>query len=132
MGIKKRNKVSAQFNMSSLTDIIFLLLVFFMLTATFVNIKPVDLPESDTKAVAPSSLHVVVEKSGSLFVNGEAVEAESISQAIRKVANGLDNPENTTITIVAEKGVPFNQVMKILTVASDLKFKAILATQPKR
>lgn len=132
MGLKKRNKAMAEFSMSSLTDIIFLLLVFFMLTATFVNIKPVDLPESDTKAVAPSSLHVVVEKSGSLYVNGEAVEADGISQAIRKAASGLDNQENTTITIVAEKGVPFNQVMKILTVASDLKFKAILATQPKR
>lgn len=43
MGLKKRNKVNAEFSMSSLTDIIFLLLIFFMLTATFVRIEPFEL-----------------------------------------------------------------------------------------
>ena len=45
MGLKKRSKAQAEFSMSSLTDIIFLLLVFFMLTATFVNVKKLELPE---------------------------------------------------------------------------------------
>ncbi|MCB0682601.1 MAG: biopolymer transporter ExbD, partial [Saprospiraceae bacterium] len=55
MALKKRSKVSAEFSMSSLTDIIFLLLIFFMLTSNFVKIQPFELPESDSKTVAPTS-----------------------------------------------------------------------------
>ena len=52
MGLKKRTKVSAEFSMSSLTDIIFLLLIFFMLTSTLVQIPPFDLPEAESELVA--------------------------------------------------------------------------------
>ena len=55
MGLKKRGKVSAEFSMSSLTDIIFLLLIFFMLTSKLVVIDPYELPESDSTTVAPVS-----------------------------------------------------------------------------
>ena len=64
MGIKRRNKVSAEFSMSSLTDIIFLLLIFFMLTATLVKIQPFDLPESDSKTVAAVSAVVSIDLAG--------------------------------------------------------------------
>ncbi len=132
MGLKKRNKAQAEFNMSSLTDIIFLLLVFFMLTATFVNVKKLDLPESNTKTVAPSSLSVSIDKDGLFYVNGQETSVSGIKVAVREIAARIDNPDKTTITIIAEKGVPFSQVMKVLSIASDLKLKAILATQPKR
>ncbi|MCO6484310.1 MAG: biopolymer transporter ExbD [Saprospiraceae bacterium] len=132
MGLKKRNKAQAEFNMSSLTDIIFLLLVFFMLTATFVNVKKLDLPESNTKTVAPSSLSVSIDKDGLFYVNGQETSVGGIKVAVREIAARIDNPDKTTITIIAEKGVPFSQVMKVLSIASDLKLKAILATQPRR
>lgn len=132
MALKKRSKAQAEFSMSSLTDIIFLLLVFFMLTATFVNVKKLDLPESNNKTVAPSSLSVSIEKEGPFYVNGREVEPQALRSEIQEVAARLGNAENTTITIIAEKGVPFSQVMKVLSVASDLRLKAILATQPKR
>lgn len=132
MGLKKRNKAQAEFNMSSLTDIIFLLLVFFMLTATFVNVKKLDLPESNTKTVAPSSLSVSIDKDGLFYVNGQETSVSGIKVAVREIAARIDNPDKTTITIIAEKGVPFSQVMKVLSIASDLKLKAILATQPRR
>lgn len=132
MGLKKRAKAMAEFNMSSLTDIIFLLLVFFMLTATFVNVKKLDIPESNTKTVAPSSLAVSIEKEGTYYVNGRETSVQDLKSEIRQIASRLDNPDQTTVTIIAEKGVPFNQVMKVLSIASDLKIKAILATQPKR
>lgn len=132
MGLKKRTKAQAEFNMSSLTDIIFLLLIFFMLTATFVNVKKLDIPESNIKTVAPSSLAVSIEKAGNFYVNGKEVESRDLKREINEIAKRLDNPEQSTVTIIAEKGVAFSQVMKVLSVASDLKLKAILATQPKR
>jgi biopolymer transport protein ExbD len=132
MGLKKRSKAQAEFNMSSLTDIIFLLLIFFMLTATFVNVKKLDIPESNIKTVAPSSLAVSIEKAGNFYVNGKEVESRDLKREINEIAKRLDNPEQSTVTIIAEKGVAFSQVMKVLSVASDLKLKAILATQPKR
>ena len=59
--MKKRNKVSAEFSMSSLTDIIFLLLIFFMLTSSMVQIN-MPLPESDSVTVAPTDLSVMLFK----------------------------------------------------------------------
>lgn len=132
MGLKKRSKAQAEFNMSSLTDIIFLLLIFFMLTATFVNVKKLDIPESNIKTVAPSSLAVSIEKAGNFYVNGKEINSRDLKREINEVAKRIDNPEKSTVTIIAEKGVAFSQVMKVLSVASDLKLKAILATQPKR
>ena len=131
MGLKKRNKATAEFNMSSLTDIIFLLLVFFMLTATFVNVKKLDLPQSDAKTVAPSNLAVSIEKSGTYYVNGKETSRSGLKSAIRERVAMMDNQDNATITIIAEVGVPFKQVMTVLGVANDLKMKAILATQPR-
>lgn len=132
MALKKRTKPQAEFNMSSLTDIIFLLLVFFMLTATFVNVKKLELPESNNKTVAPSSLSVSIEQEGKFYVNGKDINVKDLKSELNAIATRLDNKDNTTVTIIAEKGVPFQNVMKVLKVASDLKLKAILATQPKR
>jgi len=64
MGLKKRSRVSAEFSMSSLTDIIFLLLIFFMLTANFVRVDNIELPKSDSKTVAPSDVAVAIQKDG--------------------------------------------------------------------
>lgn len=116
--------------MSSLTDIIFLLLVFFMLTATFVNVKKLELPESNNKTVAPSSLSVSIRKEGVYYVNGREVKDSGLKGSINEVSTRINDPSKTTITIIAEKGVPFSYVMKVLSVASELKLKAILATQP--
>ncbi len=73
MALKKRNKVTAEFNMSSLTDIIFLLLIFFMLTSNIVQIKPFDLPISDSQTVAPTNIVVQLEKNGNTSVNNVEV-----------------------------------------------------------
>ena len=129
--MKKRSKAMAEFSMSSLTDIIFLLLVFFMLTATFVNVKKLDLPQSDNKTVAPSSLSVSIQKNGTYYLNGKDIPSAALKPEIRQVINRMGNQENATITIIAEVGVPFSNVMKVLGVANELKMKAILATQPR-
>ncbi len=133
MGLKKRNKVSAEFSMSSLTDIIFLLLIFFMLTANFVRIDPFDLPTSDSKSVAPTSIVVSVDKRGTYKYKGSAINIRTLERTVRRDIRGLDNEQkrSVTITIAAEQGVPFDNVRKVMEVAGRLRVKAILATQPK-
>ncbi|MCB0589476.1 MAG: biopolymer transporter ExbD [Phaeodactylibacter sp.] len=131
MGLKKRNKVNAEFSMSSLTDIIFLLLIFFMLTATFVRIQPFELPKSDSKTVASTSIVVTIDKSGKFTVNNNEVSSRSLEQALRMAVRTSDNRENATITIVAEVGTPFDNVVQVMEAANRLKVNAIIATQPK-
>jgi biopolymer transport protein ExbD len=131
MGFKKKNKVSAEFSMSSLTDIIFLLLIFFMLTSNFVRLQPFDLPESDSKTVAPVSIVVSITKDGTYMVDDQDVAQSDLVSVIRSKVNGINDKEHTAITIVAEVGTEFEKVTEILGIAAALKVQAILATQPR-
>ncbi|MGH1437594.1 MAG: ExbD/TolR family protein [Lewinella sp.] len=131
MGFKKKNKVSAEFSMSSLTDIIFLLLIFFMLTSNFVRIQPFDLPQSDSKTVAPVSIVVSITKDGAYMVDDQDVRQSDLVGVIRTKVRGINDKEHTAITIVAEVGTDFEKVTEILGIAAALKVQAILATQPR-
>lgn len=132
MGLKNRNKVSAEFSMSSLTDIIFLLLIFFMLTSNFVQIKATDLPESDSKTVAASSIVVELDMDGKYLYNGVKMNAAALSTALRSAVAKENDRNNVTITIAAGKSIPFDYVAKVIEIAGALRVKAILATQPKK
>ena len=131
MGLQKRSKVSAEFSMSSLTDIIFLLLIFFMLTANFVKIDNLELPQSDSKTVAPTSIAVSLAKDGNIKLNGNKITMSKLRSAVRTELAKQEDRANATITIVAEVGVPFERVVDIMNVAKQLRMKAILATSPK-
>jgi biopolymer transport protein ExbD len=131
VGLKKRNKVSAEFSMSSLTDIIFLLLIFFMLTSTLANTPPFQLPESDSKTVAPTSVNVAIKADGSFILDNVDVNERALEKVLRQKIRNMQNQEGVTITIVAEVGTPFNDVVKVMKVAGKLKVRAIIATQPR-
>ncbi len=117
--------------MSSLTDIIFLLLIFFMLTATFVRIEPFDLPKSDSKTVASTSVVVSVQKNGQHRVNSLETNRNGLERAIRAAIDKTQNQENANITIVAEVGTPFDYVVNLMNIAARMRVRAIIATQPK-
>ena len=131
MGLKKRSKVSAEFSMSSLTDIIFLLLIFFMLTSTLVRIQPFELPKSDSKTVASTSIVVTLEKNGRTTVNNNETAARNLERALRMEVRTSDNRENAAVTIVAEMGTPFDRVVEVMEIANRLKVNAIIATEPR-
>jgi len=132
MALKKRSKISAEFSMSSLTDIIFLLLIFFMLTSTLVKIEAVDLPESDSKTVAPVSVAVMLYQTGIYKIESSEVAEGELEKELKKKYEETDENADFTVTIVAEKGTPFEKVVRIMTLAEKMKVKAILATQPKK
>lgn len=131
MGLKKRNKVSAEFSMSSLTDIIFLLLIFFMLTSTLVsqNALNLKLPSSNSQTVAPQSIAVSIEKSGRFYVNGTRTSSGKLMGAIR--SRSRQEP-NASITILAEQGTPIEYVVQVMDISNQLKISAILATEPPK
>lgn len=130
MAMKKRNKVSAEFSMSSLTDIIFLLLIFFMLTSSLVQIN-VELPKSDSKTIAPTDFTVMMTKEGKTTYNGKSITVNEIKSKISSEYAEMENKKNATIAIVAEVGVPWSKVNQIIEISNALRMRAIIATQPR-
>jgi biopolymer transport protein ExbD len=129
MALKSRSKVSAEFSMSSLTDIIFLLLIFFMLTSSMVQIR-LDLPEAEAKTIAPSDVIVEITQDGVYKLKGEDVSPRLLRTEVQKLIATSENPDNATVTIAAEKGVSWKHVSEVMKVANALKCRAIIATQP--
>jgi biopolymer transport protein ExbD len=131
MGIKKRNKISAEFSMSSLTDIIFLLLIFFMLTSSMVQIS-VELPESNSQTVAPTDMAVMITLAGELTYNGKTIRQSDLSKLVSADIKKSENPENATLSIIAEKGVPWKKIAPLINTAKRLKIRAIMATKSRK
>ena len=129
--MKKRNKVSAEFNMSSLTDIIFLLLIFFMLTSAAIQIN-IDLPESDSRTVAPTDIPVMITKDGVIKFKGKVTQKSKLRGLIKDAKVNSDNSDKATVTIILEKGVPMKYGTEVMEMASALKMRAIIATQPRK
>ena len=134
MALKKRNKISAEFSMSSLTDIIFLLLIFFMLTSTLVsqNALNLKLPSSTSKTIAPQSIAISIEKEGRFYYNGKRMSVNNVEKNVRSAVRSSSNRDNVTISIVSERGTPIEYVVQVMDMANRLKVQAILATEPMK
>jgi len=130
MGFSKRNKVSAEFSMSSLTDIIFLLLIFFMLTSSMVKID-VKLPISDSKTTAPQDLAVMIKKNGTMTFNGKKSTIKTLAGRLALAVRDQGNKENATVLIISEIGVPWEKIYEVMKVAAEIEIKAVIATQPR-
>ncbi len=132
MALKKRSGVSAEFSLASMTDIIFLLLLFFMLTSTLVKIQPFKLPESDAKTVAATNVVVTIRKDGSHALNNQDIDPAALTRGIASaLQQAAESKEEPTVTIVAEVGTPFGLVVDVMEAAAKNKARAIIATQPK-
>ncbi|HCK22816.1 MAG TPA: biopolymer transporter ExbD [Bacteroidetes bacterium] len=131
MALKSRNQRRADFNMSSLTDIIFLLLIFFLLTSTLVapNAIPMLLPNSNTQAQASETLAVSIDRNLNFFVNTREVAEENLEAVL--TAN-LEGRKDEGIVLYADKTVPIDEVVKVLNIANNLKIKVVLATTPEK
>ncbi|NUO02276.1 MAG: biopolymer transporter ExbD [Saprospiraceae bacterium] len=133
MGLKKRTKVSSEFNMSSLTDIIFLLLIFFMLTSTVVapNALNLKLPGSSrSKVVTPSNIDdVKIDQSGRFFLNGKRIDIGALEGELRRKAGRKGG--KLDITISPESGTPTEHVVAVMDVAMRNNINGILATDFK-
>lgn len=130
MNLRGRNKVSAEFNMSSMTDIVFLLLIFFMLTSTMVTTNALDLvlPKAKGKTDSNKNIAVSINKKLEFFIDKEPVsEAELESKLLSLVAAD----ENKAIILRAEEGVPIEKAVNVLDIANRNQIKVVLAVRPK-
>jgi len=131
MGLETRNKVSPMFNMSSLTDIIFLLLIFFMLTSTLVspNALKLLLPSSNSQTLAKQTVSVSITKDLKYYLDKKRVTLEELSINLQDKFGEIDD---ATIVLNADKSVPVDNVVQVMNIANELDLKMILATKPIR
>ena len=129
MDIRGRNKVTPEFNMSSMTDIVFLLLIFFMLASTLVTTNAIDilLPKASGKTENKQSVSVSIKKDLTYYIDQKRV-GESILES--ELIAALSTENSPTIVLRAEKSVPVDNVVKIMDIANRNKFKVILAVRP--
>ena len=102
-----------------------------MLTSSMVQIN-VTLPESDSKAVAPSDLIVMMTKAGDLSFNGKKIKKSNLKAKIRSTLAGMERKDHASLSIVAEVGVPWKKINDMMKMAAALKIKAHIATQPRK
>ena len=129
MNLRGRNKVSPEFSMSSMTDIVFLLLVFFLLTSPAITPDALDLilPKAKGKTSNKQNLSVSITKDLDYYVNKERVTEDSIEGFITSQLVGVEDP---TIILRAEEGVPIENAVKIMDIANRNKYKIVLAVRP--
>ncbi|WP_158974360.1 biopolymer transporter ExbD [Cellulophaga sp. L1A9] len=128
MKLKGRNKVSPDFSMSSMTDIVFLLLVFFMLTSNSPNALDLLLPKAKGKSTSTQNVSVSINKDLEYFVNSERINGEYIEIELKKALEGQENP---TIILRAEESVAIKEAVYVMDIANKNKYKVILAVRPK-
>ncbi len=130
MALRSRNKVSPNFNMSSMTDIVFLLLIFFMLTSTLVspNALKLLLPSSKAKTLEKQTISVSITKDIDFFINENKVIENNIESQLKLLLN--KDPE-AAIILHSDKSVAIEHVVKIMDIAYRNKYKIVLATTPK-
>lgn len=129
MNLRGRNKVTPEFNMSSMTDIVFLLLIFFMLASTLVTTNAIDilLPKASGKTENKQSVAVSIKKDLTYYIDQKRVGESVLENELVSMLSSQDQP---TIVLRAEKSVPVENVVKVMDIANRNKFKVILAVKP--
>jgi biopolymer transport protein ExbD len=130
MDLKGRNKISASFSMSSMTDLVFLLLIFFIILSTMVSpyALPVDLPNSANKSKEKQNISVRIDKDLIFSVNNKIVDKSVLEESIGSIA--IKGDERKVILHV-DKLVPSGTLVEVLDMAKRNEWKIVLATKPK-
>lgn len=129
MGLRKKSKVSAEFNMSSLTDIIFLLLIFFMLTSSLVvpNALNLKLPgrSSTQTQVTTKPFGVTIRSDGNYYMNGKRISAESLEKAVIDLKKRRRGGE-VSMTISPDPNTSNEYVVRVMDIAYRHGVTAVL------
>ena len=130
MNLKANNKINPLFSMSSMTDIIFLLLIFFMLTASFITPSglPVSLPSSKSSTIVIQKVSVTITKDLKYFVNDKEVNISDIEIHLR---NKIGDKEGLVV-LHCDKDVPVEHLVNVAGIATSLEAKVTIATQPSK
>jgi biopolymer transport protein ExbD len=137
MAIQTRNKRSVTFSMASMSDIVFLLLIFFMLTSTLVapNAIKLLLPSSNSKTMAKQTVTVYINDNYDYFIGEEPVNESDLSTLLQSRLSGDDEG---TVVLRSDKSVPVQYVVNVIDALNEVnnkmqtKHKVILATSPRK
>jgi len=130
MGLKKRSKVSAEFSMSSLTDIIFLLLIFFMLTSSLVspNALFLKLPGKSNPTISDANPpDISIQRSGTFLLNGKQVSMRNLRSQIRSLQKN-NGGKKLDVTISPVRNCPVQHVVAVMDMAQQMNINGILTT----
>jgi biopolymer transport protein ExbD len=129
MNLKAKNKVEPLFSMASMTDLIFLLLVFFMLTSSFITPSglPVNLPTSKPSKSELKKVSVTVTKDLQYYVNEKKVTKATLEGELKSRLT----PGEGSVVLHIDKDVPSEHLVFVAGIATSLEAKVVVATKPK-
>jgi len=130
MALETKHKVDATFSMSSMTDIVFLLLIFFMLTSSFITPSglPVNLPTAKKSKIIMQKISVTITKDLKYYINDRRVSKSALERELRRNLNN----EQSVVTLHVDKSVPTEYLVEVAGIAASLDAKVSLATKPNR
>lgn len=128
MAFESKNKIDSSFSMSSMTDIVFLLLIFFMLTSNFITPSglPVSLPSSKKSKIVMQKASLTITKDLKYYINDRRISRSRIEQELRRELNG----EEAMVTLHIDKSVPTEYLVEVAGIAASLNAKVSIATKP--
>lgn len=137
MAIKIRNRIKADFNTSSMSDLVFLLLIFFMLTSTLVSPNAIKLllPSSDSKTMAKQTVTVYIDDRNNFFIGEKQVSGSSLE---KQLSDNLAMQTEGVVVLRSDKSVAVQYVVDVIDAVNTIndknktKHKVILATKPKK
>jgi biopolymer transport protein ExbD len=130
MALSQRNKISVNFSSVGMTDVVFNLLIFFMLTSTLVHPSAIKLllPKGSNQTSAKPLTTVSITSDLNYYIEKQPVAIDQIESMLRQKLGS--NPD-IYISLHADKTVPFENVVKVLDIAQRNNYKLIIATSPK-
>jgi len=128
MDLRQKNKIDTAFSMSSMTDVIFLLLIFFMLTSNFVTPSglPVNLPSSKSSTIVLQKVSVTISKDLRYYVNDKLVNRANLEMILRNELAGKEG----VVVLHVDKSVPTEHLIEVAGIATALEAKVSVATKP--
>ncbi|MAV79746.1 MAG: biopolymer transporter ExbD [Flavobacteriaceae bacterium TMED171] len=127
MNLKGRNKITPEFNMSSMTDIVFLLLIFFMIASTLAkNLDTIDvkLPQAKGKTENRNTVSLTINNRSQFYLDSKQISKSRIERELIAKLKGSSTP---AIVLRAEEKVPIDQVVYVMNIANQNSIKVVLA-----
>ncbi len=130
MSLGSKHKPDTAFSLSSMTDIVFLLLIFFMLTSSFITPSglPINLPSSKSTNIVMTKVNLSISKDLQYAINDRKVDAQMIESELSK---SLLSTEEAVVVLHIDKEVPVEHLVRVAGIATKLKAKVSIAAKPE-
>ena len=131
MDFKTRNKITPNFNMSSMTDVVFLLLIFFMIASTLAkNLNTIDvkLPQAKGKSENRENITVSIDSKNRFYIDGQFVRKKNIKD---ELITKLSKSNKRVIILRSDSKVPIKEIVYLMDIANKNSIKVVLAVKEK-